>query len=278
MPLLASMLSPVFGSAGPLGSLLAAAQSGGLTIDWTQMPTYNTIMAVATGAGLLLVVRFGRKIASVPQALSAEGYAMAFAVLGFILTVTGGHMTLTWPLAAYFPFDNIVFGEPSFGFGVLMLGAAFYLWKRGRALLAGTPDGLASDAASGPASGIAPARALDRVVRPVSLFVAGLGLGLFGIAAAGVTYQLFAAPPEEPIAGAFAAYPWIEATFISGLYALVGAGAVGLPWALSERADRRRPARRVVGWAWTLAGWTFLLFGAMNYFTHIGLIVNIMQS
>jgi len=27
--------------------------SGGLIIDWTQMHTYNTVMAVAAGAGLL---------------------------------------------------------------------------------------------------------------------------------------------------------------------------------------------------------------------------------
>ncbi|MFE7426536.1 hypothetical protein [Streptomyces sp. NPDC057545] len=31
----------------------------GLKIDWTRMPTYNTIMSVAAGAGLLLVVALG---------------------------------------------------------------------------------------------------------------------------------------------------------------------------------------------------------------------------
>jgi len=31
----------------------------GLTIDWTQMPTYNTIMAVAAGAALITIVWMG---------------------------------------------------------------------------------------------------------------------------------------------------------------------------------------------------------------------------
>jgi len=43
----------------------------------------------------------------------------------------------------------------------------------------------------------------------------GLGLALIGIGIVGVTYQLFAAPPEEPITGMFADYPMIEATSIS---------------------------------------------------------------
>jgi hypothetical protein len=34
--------------------------------------------------------------------------------------------------------------------------------------------------------------------------------------------------------------------------------------------------RSVVGWSWGIAGVVFLLFGAMNFFTHIGLIVNTM--
>ncbi|MDT0632333.1 DUF981 family protein [Rubrivirga litoralis] len=237
-----------------LSLLLQSGDSGGLTIDWTQMPTYNTIMAVATGPGLILVVRAGRLLRSTLPERALEGYAMAFAVLGTILTATGLHMTLTWPLARYFPFDNIVFGEPSLAFGVLLLWVAFYAWTRGPRLLAEADPGAA----------------FTEVLRPVSVFVFGMGLGLFGIAAAGVGYQLFAAPPEEPIAGWFAAYPWIEATFISGLYALVGLGAVLLPWSFREGV------RRVVGTAWTVAGVVFLLFGALNFFTHIGLIVNTM--
>jgi uncharacterized membrane protein len=223
------------------------------------MPTYNTVMAVAAGAGLVMLVLFGRELLRDPGRVIPESWALAFGVVGAILAATGLHMTLTWPLAVSFPFDNIIFGEPSLAFGVLLLAAALYLWRHGSALLA-RDDGI---------------QRLARAGLPVSVFVVGMGLGMFGIAVAGVRYQLFAAPPEEPISGAFAAYPMIEAAFISGLYALVGLGAVLFPAALRD-VDRPSAARAVVGWSWGIAGIVFLLFGAMNFFTHIGLIVNTM--
>ena len=230
----------------------------GLVIDWAQMPTYNTVMSVAVGAGLILLVMLGRELLRSPGKVVVEGWSMAFGVLGAILTATGLHMTLTWPLAAGgFPFDNIIFGETSLAFGVLLLAAAFYLWTRGRAALE------RADATEH----------LQAVARPVSVFVLGMGLGLVAIAVAGVTYQLFAAPPEEPISGAFAAYPLVEAIFMSGLIALVGVGAILFPFAVRSGG---RAVRAVIGWAWGLSGVAFLLFGAMNFFTHIGLIVNTM--
>jgi len=64
---------------------------------------------------------------------------------------------------------------------------------------------------------------LDQIVemaRLVSYFAAAMGLALISIAIAGVYFQLFATPPEEPISGRFADYPMLEASFISGLYAL----------------------------------------------------------
>lgn len=229
-----------------------------LRIDWSAMPTYNTVMAVAAGAGLLLVVGLIRRVAAPKSEIVPEGWAVAFGVLGIILTVTGLHMTLTWPLAeGGFPFDNIIFGEPSLAFGVLMLGAAFLLWHRG-SLLGRAPDRLTYVA---------------KVAGPSSVFIFGMGLGSFGIAVAGVWYQLFAAPPEEPISGMFADYPMVEAAFISVLYFLVGLGAVLTPLALHSRGGRWIG---IIRWSWGLAGLAFLLFGALNFFTHIGLIVNTM--
>ncbi|MFD0886444.1 DUF981 family protein [Streptosporangium algeriense] len=235
-----------------------AGAAPGLKIDWARMPTYNTIMAVAAGVGLILVVGLGHKVLRGRINDHFEGWALAFGVLGLILTATGLHMTLTWPLAGQgFPFDNIVFGEPSLAFGVLLLFAAFYLWRKG-VLLAAALDRPAL---------------LARTAGPVSLFVAGMGLGCFGIAAAGWTYTLFAAPPQEPISGAFADMPLLEATFVSGLYVLVGLGAVLFPLALRAKGGR---LTTVVGVCWGVAGIAFTLFGALNYFTHIGLIVNTM--
>ncbi|RAN78858.1 hypothetical protein B5P43_16570 [Bacillus sp. SRB_336] len=239
-----------------------------LKIDWATMPTYNTIMSLAAGAGLLAVVIFGRDLLRFRRnkdaAPSTDGWSLAFGVLGVILSTTGLHMTLTWPLAAGgFPFDNIIFGETSLGFGVLLLGAAFFLWRRGAALIS-APDPVAFAA---------------NTARPLSLFIGGLGLSLFAIAIAGVTYQLFAAPPQEPISGAFAAYPLIEATFMSGLFAVVGVGAVLFPFAVAKLRTAGASAAglvKTIGVAWFLTGLAFLLFGAMNYFTHIGLIVHTM--
>ena len=242
----------------------------GLKIDWSTMPTYNTLMSVAAGAALIGLVLFGKDLIKARAAdgagaepVQTEGWALAFGILGLVLFPTGLHMTLTWPLAkGGFPFDNIIFGETSLGFSALLLGAAFYLWKRGAAIRASV-DPIAEAA---------------RVARPISWFVCGLGLALFGIAAAGVTYQLFAAPAEEPISGAFAKWPWLEATAMSGLFALVGLGATLFPFAVRQLRSgyKDHAIVKVIGIVWFAAGVCFLLFGAMNYFTHIGLIVHTM--
>ncbi|GAA4424952.1 DUF981 domain-containing protein [Georgenia halophila] len=234
-----------------------------MTIDWASMPTYNTIMAVAAGVGLLGLVQFFRDVLRRRDGVSTDGWALNFGVLGTILTTTGLHMTLTWPLAAGgFPFDNIIFGETSLGFGVLLLAAALYLWRRGSDALVGANV----------------AEHLARVARPVSIFVAFLGGALIAIAIAGVRYQLFAAPPQEPISGAFAQWPLVEAIFMSGLLALVGVGAIAFPFAVrSVEAGRTKAAPVVIaGWSWAVSGTVVGLFGVMNFFTHIGLIVNTM--
>ncbi|SEB62386.1 Protein of unknown function [Paramicrobacterium humi] len=241
---------------------MIAVHTEGLVIDWTQMPTYNTIMSVMAGAGLLTLVWFGRDLHR-GAIEKFEPWALAFAVPGVVLTATGLHMTLTWPFAKYFPFDNIIFGETSLAFGVLLLAGAFYLWKRGR-MISAEPDA---------------ADALAATARPLAFTVGGLGLCLIAITFAGITFQLFAAPPEEPISGAFSAYPWVEAIFMSGLFGLVGIGAVLFPFSLagfSVRAKAPSILQRIVGIVWGLAGIAFLLFGALNFFTHIGLIIHTM--
>jgi hypothetical protein len=233
----------------------------GLKIDWTQMPTYNTIMAVSAGAALLTVVWFGRSILK-KQVVHLEGWSLAFAVPGLILLLTGLHMTLTWPFAKYFPFDNIIFGEPSLAFGVLLLAGALYLWKRSTAIEASDD----------------PVLYLSQTARPLSIFIFGIGLALGAIASAGLVFRLFAAPPEEPISGAFANYPWVEAIFMSGLFGIIGVGAVLFPFSLPRKAQSSTgtPLQWIVASLWGLSGFGLLVFGALNYFTHIGLILNTM--
>lgn len=236
-------------------------EASGLVIDWTQMPTYNTIMSIAAGAGLISLVSFARALLK-DRDIHLDAWALAFAVPGILLFTTGLHMTLTWPFAKYFPFDNIIFGETSLGLGVLLLVASFYLWRRGAAIRE------SGDAAA----------ALARAARPMSVMIVGLGLALIAIAFAGIIFQLFAAPPEEPISGAFAEWPWIEAIFMSGMFGLIGVGAVLFPFALKGMAvgAQRTGMQTLVGWLLGLPGLGFFLFGALNFFTHIGLIVNTM--
>lgn len=236
-------------------------------IPWDTTQVYNTIMAVATGVALLLLVSFGRMV-NRGISFSLEGWAIGFAIPGFILTLTGLHMTLTWPLSKIgFPFDDIIFGEPSLAFGVMLLGGSILLWRRSN--LSSRSEASVQKPKEQAEQFISQ---LAEMVRPLSYFAAAMGLALISIGIAGVYYQLFAAPPEEPISGQFADYPWLEAAFISGLYALTGLGAILLPFSLNRSAT----LNRLIGIFWTITGVLFTLFGAMNYFTHIGLIINTM--
>ena len=85
-----------------------------MVIDWSVTALYNTIMSIATGVSLLLIVRFFSHLAK-EKVGQLEGWALGFAIPGFILTLTGAHMSLTAPLSKVgFPFDDIIFGESSF--------------------------------------------------------------------------------------------------------------------------------------------------------------------
>lgn len=180
-------------------------------------------------------------------------------------------MTLTQPLSGMgLAFDDIIFGEPSLAFGVLLLATSLLLWRKANLYISQgvnmkkTPD----------ISRLLKEE-LPYLLKPMSYFGAAMGLGLMFIALAGMYYQLFAAPPEEPISGLLADYPMIEATFISGLYAITGLGAILFPFALKEKPNPSIIS--IIKQRWIIAGILFLVFGALNYFTHVGLIVNTME-
>lgn len=235
-------------------------------IEWSQTQMYNTIMAVAAGIALVMLVRFGSLIKK-GRNLDLEGWAAGFAVPGLILVLLGGRMTMTWPLSKVgFPFDDIIFGEPSLGFGMLLLGGAFILYRKAKRFPL-------REAALPESEQPAMIYELTNSLRPLSYFAAAMGLALLSIAVAGVYFKLFAAPPEEPISGRFADYPMLEATFISGLYALAGIGAILLPFSLR---NSQPILSKIMGICWLVSGILLVLFGALNYFTHIGLILNTM--
>lgn len=221
------------------------------------MVVYNELVAVAAGAGLLGFAWFlanlvrGRRIES-------EGWAGFFGVTGVLLLVLGLHTTVTWPFGGDgFEYANIAFGQPAAGFGALLVFAAVYLW-RNREVFRGEVE-------------TANATALA-ALKPVAVFVGALGLAMAVLAVTFVRFQLGAAPPEEPISGRFGHLPIIEAVFLGGLWGVVALGA--LLFAVALLTDRPKLLRWAV-WAWVIGGVVFLLFGAMNYYTHIGMYYNI---
>lgn len=235
-----------------------------LVIKWTKMTTYNTIMAVSTGAALMSLAKIGKHLIH-KNKINPQGWALNLGVLGLLLFVTGLHMTLTWPLAAYFPYDNIVFGEPSLALGALLLAAAFFFWKN-TVLIKQLER---------------PMQFFAENFRHFKYFLYGIGLGLIAIGIAGVIYQLFAAPPEEPVTGLLAEYPMVEAVFISLLWALTGVSCILFSIVMDHYSKEVAEMTSIVKFTYGLTymlGLTFLLFGAFNYFTHIGLIVNTMPK
>ncbi|EUJ39352.1 DUF981 family protein [Brochothrix campestris] len=178
-----------------------------------------------------------------------------FFVPGLLLVITGLHMTLTWPLAKIgYAYAAIIFGEPSLVFGILLLVLSWHLWRT--RLLRPTTYKIA----------------LIAKMLPQRLFIVSLGGVLLAIAVAGVTYRLFAASAAEPLMSLFANYSWIESWFISLLYAGISVFALLLPICLNEQLEGQLTTQ-VIKLA-KVIGVIIVLFGIMNYFTHIGSIVH----
>lgn len=218
---------------------------------------YNELVAVTAGAGLVGFAAFLSGLIG-GKRIDSEGWAGFFGVTGLLLLVLGVHTTVTWPYGGNgFEYANIAFGEPAAAFGVLLLLAAVYLWRH-RTLFAADVE-LANTTALG-------------ALKPAGIFVGVLGLGMAVLALAFVRFQLGAAPPQEPISGRFGHMPILEALFLGGLWGVVAVGA--LLFAIALWTDRPQLLRYAV-WAWVIGGIVFVLFGAMNFYTHIGMYQNI---
>jgi uncharacterized membrane protein len=221
------------------------------------MIVYNELIAITAGAGLLGFAAFLTSLIA-NKRIDSEGWAGFFGATGLLLLVLGLHTTVTWPYGGDgFEYANIAFGQPAAGFGALLVLAAVYLWRH-RALF---------DADVEPAN-----KAALAAMKPAGIFVGALGLGMAVLAIAFVRFQLGAAPPEEPISGRFGHLPILEALFLGGLWGVVAVGAI--LFAIAMWTDRPHLLRWAV-WAWVIGGVVFLLFGAMNFYTHIGMYDNI---
>jgi hypothetical protein len=218
---------------------------------------YNELVAVTAGAGLLGFASFLTQLIR-NKRIDSEGWAAFFGVTGLLLLVTGLHTTVTWPFGGGgFEYANIAFGQPAAGFGALLVLAAIYLWRH-RSLFEGE---------------VGPAKEAALIaLKPAGIFVGALGLGMAVLAITFVRFQLGAAPPEEPISGRFGHLPIIEALFLGGLWGVIAIGA--LLFAIALWTDRPRLLTWAVR-AWVVGGVVLLLFGAMNFYTHIGMYDNI---
>ncbi|MCK6556351.1 DUF981 domain-containing protein [Candidatus Binatia bacterium] len=219
------------------------------------MILYNTLIGVTAGAALVLVPILGAKLRR-GHRVEPEGWALSFGVLGIILTFLSGMMTVTWPLHAK-PQVNIIFGEPTLFLGVLLLAAALFMWTHPEAFR--DRSDVALDRLTG-------------VLRPVSWLVFSLGLILLACTVAVFRFSAIgAAPAQEPISGIFHDYPWVENTLVGSLYALSAVGPLLAPVAVRDLGS---PVARMGGWCLVVSGVAILLYSALNYYTHIGLLVN----
>jgi uncharacterized membrane protein len=229
---------------------------------------YNTIMAVAAGVGLIGVALLGRQL-NRHQAVAAEGWSLLFAITGFTLALLGFIMSVTWPFRVPGTFTgNVLMGEPSAAFGLLLLAASFYLWQRRSVFQA---IGSASEAESNEALAV-----IARTLKPVSIFVFAAGLMMLACAVAWIRFRLGNAPGVEPLTGYLATVilanaPIAESYFLGILWGLVSLGCLLFPAALGKRNST---LSTIILTAWLIAGCAFLAFGALNFYTHIGLISN----
>lgn len=233
-----------------------------------QDPVYNTLMAIPAGLALMMLAGLGYRLAR-GGSIHRKAWAAAFLALGSILTFLGAVMTVTWPLSGPTAFDNIAFGEPSLALGVILIVGSVLLganrfWR---------DDGTAAEP---PAEITADAwPRLATLLQPISWFGGAMGLALISIAFVGPFFGPWEAPPQEPISGEFADYPWLENTFIALMYAGIGVGALLVPFALAPRSiERAKGKLKAIGVLFAVTGSIWLLFGAMNYYTHIGLTIN----
>lgn len=199
------------------------------------MILYNTLMGWSAALILLMLAGMLRRYATGAR-LVPTGTAVTLVVTGAALTFLSGLMAVTWPLTVNRPI-NIAFAEPCLVLGLFaFVGGLVALTQPHR---------------------------LDEGTRTLELAIGAVGLPLLFIAAAVFRFNLVGdAPDVEPITGQIKG--WENTTF--GLVYLTAAVACFLT------AARRYVA---AAWAFTVVGVFFLAFSSLNYYTHIGMLVNL---
>jgi len=172
-------------------------------------------------------------------------------------------MVVTWPLGV--TYDNMIFGETSLALGVLDLGLAFYIWKRmGVIELTDTP-----------------VYTVSKELYPFRNLLTGMGLGIICIVCGAYQHMIFVAPKEEPLAGDFALiHPIAENVGIATMFLFVGLAALLTAIFLSDFSKSNTNLKwhhKINFLLLKVAGWYFVISGAVVYYTHIGLIIGTMK-
>ncbi|MFV2021701.1 DUF981 family protein [Micromonospora sp. LOL_023] len=222
---------------------------------------FNNLMGVCAGLSLLLVPRLWAVITNdrpplllfTPTGFSRSGWSATFGILGTILTLLGFIMTIAHPLSRAKPYIDSVFGEPCLLLGIVLLAAAVWL--------ACTPQSQTFDEQYVRAS-----------LAPIGWIIFATGIVLLWCTLAIVRFDLIgSAPQHEPITGLLHGYPVENVFFAVVLY---GPSAVGCLLFPAVIRGGGRTSWLVLYWCWTVAGAAFLLFSAINYYTHAGMLVN----
>lgn len=200
------------------------------------MILYNTLVGWAAGVILLVFSGMLRRLDRGDRSVPT-GTAVVLTVTGLALTFLSGLMAVTWPLKVNPPI-NIAFAEPCLVLGLFALVGGLV------ALIGpGLPD--------------------DRGQRSLELAIGAVGLPLLAVALAVFRFNLVGdAPDAEPITGQVKG--WENTTF--GLVYLVA--SVGCFLVVARQ-------RVIAAWAFFVVGAFFLVFASLNYYTHIGLLVNL---
>jgi Protein of unknown function (DUF981) len=202
------------------------------------MILYNTLMGICAALILLISADVLKKF---HLGSSLTGHGAALLVTGIPLTILSLTMAITWPLNVNPPI-NIAFAEPN-----VLLGSL--------AIIGGV--GLIRGYQLRP----------DFHLQPILWTISGVGLVLTAISAAIFRFNLVGdAPAAEPITGQI--HGWENTTF-GIIYLLAAIGCLLTP--LVENFW----AYKLVRISWITTGVFFLLFSALNYYTHIGLLTNL---
>lgn len=209
------------------------------------MILYNTLMGWSAAIIILTFAGTLRQLAKAKANAAEEEILVVGAPTGIVLLVSGLiltplslHMALTWPLKVNPPI-NTVFAEPCLILGVLALvGGIITLIATGRA------GGLEVDPED--------PTVLGWMIGAVGLILVACALAIFRFDLVGD------APPIEPITGQFKG--WENTTF-GLIYLLAGISAILVPFKQYAAA----------AWGFFVTGGFFLLFSALNYYTHTGM-------